>query len=522
MPSRAVFRPDGLHLDRNVVEHAMGRVAFGKLLNRLTVEARRLPGQPAHLRLERLCAYRIRFHKGDRRFNLILPWRLYKILRQMPNVVGATTVEIQRSRSLEEERCLLARPLYDYQEAVVAALATILQQQRRAYLEMGTGLGKTRTALALAARMGRPTLVVVPTLAIRTQWVEECEAILPGLRVGMYENTRPIDPETHDVVLGIVNTVRQKPPEFFTPYGLVVLDEAHEYCAPRSYEVLWNAQTAYVLGLSATPSDRSNGMDQIVPLHLGQPVRATDLAGDLMQAVRFDVRVREVNYTGQPEAVEPVAGSGSLNTMGTISRLVADPCRLRLVAAEIRRLLGQDLGRHPDTQEPRRHSILVFVEFRDALDVIRQALLEEDIVTLAPEVDGEAPPVDEGTTLLRGGVGADTLRRARESRVVLATYGYARRGLSLTRMTAMVLASPRRSGMGQIQGRITRKGSDEGIAREIVDIRDVASPLVGQSTDRRRAYKEHSYPIYAVRAHYGEYAEPGRPAPEEETVVWRP
>ena len=145
---------------------------------------------------------------------------------------------------------------------------------------------------------------------------------------------------------------------------------------------------------------------------------------------------------------------------------------------------------------------------------------------LGPE-DVSAPEIDETTgapVVLRGGVPGAEVTRARRARIVLTTYGFSRRGISLVEMTAIVLATPRRNGMRQILGRITRRGSDEKILRLVVDIKDVRTALRGQNTDRRKIYKEKNYPIYRIRVGHADLPDNRRPAPPaaNEELVWAP
>ena len=67
-------------------------------------------------------------------------------------------------------------------------------------------------------------------------------------------------------------------------------------------------------------------------------------------------------------------------------------------------------------------------------------------------------------------------------------------------MTSLLLATPRRRGMRQVAGRITRKGGDEKARREVVVIRDVGSPLDRQNSDRRRVWRELGWPAAASEA----------------------
>ena len=94
--------------------------------------------------------------------------------------------------------------------------------------------------------------------------------------------------------------------------------------------------------------------------------------------------------------------------------------------------------------------------------------------------------------MLRGGITKQTFNDAKDAKahIVLTTYGYSRRGISLPDMTALVLVSPRRNGSRQIIGRILRRNSDEMIVRQIIDIVDVHTVLKSQSNDRIKIYKE--------------------------------
>ena len=96
--------------------------------------------------------------------------------------------------------------------------------------------------------------------------------------------------------------------------------------------------------------------------------------------------------------------------------------------------------------------------------------------------------------------------RALRAHVVLTTYGFSRRGISLPDMTALVLASPRRHGNTQTLGRILRRGSDESILRVVVDIVDVCTGLRGQAAERRRAYAAKQYPVTKIACSYADFA----------------
>ena len=459
-------------------------------------------------------------------------------------------------RRLAEERCAAAEPLYEYQEAAVnylcdgpfggaaaalggdaaAALGGVAAATLGgdAYLQMDTGLGKTRVGLAVIARRREPALIVVPTDAIAHQWVDECLELYPDMQVAVYHNPPkgsrrpPPSPLTHDVILIIVNTFRGKTPDFMEGFGTVILDEAHEFHSVHNCRALWLSQTRAVLGLSATPAERPDGLDRYVPLHLGAVILPAAIPGFDARAVNFRGEVRVLEYAGHPDYCETtVTPAGTMSAILTIGAVVKDRARLRLVAAEVERLyrlhetagpaelLRLGLGPRPAAAatrahpggEVRRHGVFVFAEHREYLPALRAALLER-----LPPADVAAPELDK-VSILRGGVSRSAVGDARRARahIVLTTYGFSRRGISLPDMTCIVEATPRRNGLRQILGRILRRGSDESILRQVVDIVDTRTGLRGQAADRRKVYVDKQYPITRESVSWEDYAPPRPP-----------
>ncbi len=356
-------------------------------------------------------------------------------------------------------------------------------------------------------------------------------------------------------------------------YGVFILDEAHEYHSPCNQRVLWLAQARAVLGLSATPVERIDGLDAYVCLHLGPPVYPKDIPGFDAADVNFRGEVRALAYAGHPAHCATEERGGTMSAICTIGNVLGDPARLRLVVAEVERLYylherapPSELARlglgprpaeaatpaHP-AGEVRRHGVFVFAETRAFLPQLREALLErfsaEDLIV--PEIEEEeaeaallgrglsalreAPlehakgliaPDAPAVSVLRGGAakGAVGCARRAGAHIVLVTYGFGRRGLSLPEMTAMVKATPRRHGSRQIVGRVLRRGSDESIVRQFTDIIDTCTGLKSQFTDRNKVYKEKGYPVTKIAVSWEEYADPSwdvcdLPAPVEENPL---
>ena len=70
----------------------------------------------------------------------------------------------------------------------------------------------------------------------------------------------------------------------------------------------------------------------------------------------------------------------------------------------------------------------------------------------------------------------------------MTTYPYSSTGVSIDKMDSLILATPRKSKMTQILGRIFRLGGDQSVKRFIVDIVDNKITLKSQYSARKKVY----------------------------------
>jgi|TARA_R110002167_G_scaffold212290_1_gene416905 superfamily II DNA or RNA helicase len=109
--------------------------------------------------------------------------------------------------------------------------------------------GKTFTALAVAAKLGQKTLIVVHTLALRNQWEEEIEKCL-GIKAGIIGSGRfDTDPI---IVVANVQTLSKKIKEISKMFGTIILDEMHHVSAPTFSGIIDRCSARYKIGLSGT------------------------------------------------------------------------------------------------------------------------------------------------------------------------------------------------------------------------------------------------------------------------------
>jgi superfamily II DNA or RNA helicase len=465
---------NGLTVDYNKFV-AKDKNILRKLFKSLTIKEKPIQGRPKNIPIKYKYGYIINNNE------IIFPIIYINTFLQCKLIDSFIDLRTVFPRTINKYS--ISIPLYDYQQQLLDYLISeyynkdaIHNHKSICYLQMDTGLGKTRIGCALSNELQVPTLIVVPTIAIGHQWISEYKKMFMDIKIEFYHNNNNYSSLKYDVLIIVVNTLSKKNPSFVANFGLIIFDEAHEYCSLWSSKILW-MYTNSILGLSATPNDRPDGLDKYILLHLGEPIYAKDIID--IDNIVFKGQVKCINYYGSKEYTESVlTASNTVSTVLTVLNIIKDTKRVDLICTEIKQLVDDNYG------------VFVFSEFRNFLDVIKEHLIniiDPDLISIE----------DEDISILRGGIHESVLIEAKKrgAHVVLTTYGYSKRGISLTEMTAMVLVTPRRNGLTQIIGRILRRGSDETIVRKIIDIVDANSFLRHQYKERKQIYNKKKYPI---------------------------
>jgi superfamily II DNA or RNA helicase len=120
-----------------------------------------------------------------------------------------------------------------------------------------TGAGKSILALLAIVKVGRPTMVVVPTIDLLMQWqslVQELLGLEAGGLGGGQNNIQDITIATYDSASVAMERLGHK-------FGLLVVDEAHHLPAECYQAVARLSIAPFRLGLSATP-ERVDGQEK--------------------------------------------------------------------------------------------------------------------------------------------------------------------------------------------------------------------------------------------------------------------
>lgn len=111
------------------------------------------------------------------------------------------------------------------------------------------GYGKTFTGLAIAAKLKQKTLIIVHTVALRSQWEKEIVFTLgvkPGvIGSGKYNINSP-------VVVANIQSLTKHITELNREFGTIILDEMHHVSSPTFTKVIDGMFSRYKIGLSGT------------------------------------------------------------------------------------------------------------------------------------------------------------------------------------------------------------------------------------------------------------------------------
>ena len=374
-------------------------------------------------------------------------------------------------------------------------------------LNLEAGQGKSYLAAGLIEKLQKKTLIICHNKSILNQWVELLTKAYPNNKIGTYYGEKKID---GDIIVGIINSlllddiyfdeVKQgknvikekkiiKNRDFFDMFGYVILDEIHEYSGGKRKNIYKLIQSKYMLGLSATPDENSYGMDSINTWNCGDILIADKLDGYSTENINFKGDVIKIEYKGNTQYTDLILNEklGVISCSSMISQLCEDPYRLFLITKTIFELLNN------------KQYIFVFTDRREYLNKIKLMLEKQNISSLFLLNKKDEIYI---TNLMGGSKASDVEFAKSQSKIILTTYQFMGTGVSIPKMDAIVLATPRKSKSKQYINRIFRLGSNYDITRKIVDVVDVMTPMKSQYYKRKKHYDEKNYPITKIKSNW--------------------
>lgn len=345
--------------------------------------------------------------------------------------------------------------LREYQNAIVWKFMTAIEDPGvgGGVISVPCGRGKTVIALAIMARLGLKTLVIVHKGFLVNQWEERIRQFLPSASIGRIQG-QTIDVDGHDIVLGMLQSLSMKeyPRSVFDSFGLLVVDECHHISSEVFSRSLSNIVTPHTLGLSAT-MERKDGLTPVFKMFLGDTIYEEE------RERNQDVVVRAIKYRSDSDDY----GNVTCDARGqpSYSSMISEICRFSPRTEFVSRVIIGEL------RDPPGQQVLVLAQQKDVL------------VSLAGLLT--AASIDFGFYL--GGMKPSALQASEGRTVVLATYAMAAEALDIKSLTTLVLATPR-TDVVQAVGRILRCAHSRPLIVDIVD----SYPVFSRQWEKRMRY----------------------------------
>ncbi len=402
----------------------------------------------------------------------------YKCISQISKGEPPDTPFVWHATQTENQKIVTDTILNQYytQERVSAGSAGVI-------VDLDAGQGKSFVASYIISKLQLKTAIILHSTSLMEQWVKVLKISLgDDVSIGYYYAKKKCE---GDVVLMIIDSASHDafklygdvltPIEYYKKFGLFIYDECHLYSNKQSLKALKSAQGTYMMGLSATTKEHSLNFDRAVWWNIGPVLDTRSIPNFISTSENFKAIVHRIMYTGPDKYTQLIISesTGMISSAQTINMLCDDNMRSKLVVQCIKEGLAIGL------------MIFVFADRREYLSNLRDMLQAGEILT-----------TDDDFVRIVGGDASDALEQAEiKSRVIFTTYQYMGTGKSITKMTGLVLAHPRKNKMKQYINRIFRLGSDESIVRHIWDICDMKLSSKNQWYTRKQHYDSKGYTI---------------------------
>ena len=278
------------------------------------------------------------------------------------------THDLQRRRRESDVADVPGLLLYPWQEEAYAAWRAA---GRRGVVEAVTGTGKTRLGITVVIghmRRGGKTLIVVPSVMLMKQWRDELLALLPQLGVGYYYADDKADFRSLDVIVGVVNSLRESRISPEGRPGLLIADECHRYGSAQNSLALHGDYESR-LGLNATYARNDAGNAVYLDPYFGKVVFRISYVRALEERIvtPFVVALRGVRLDPQDERAYEAASVRASKTRSRLImgyRVTSEP--FGQFMKEVQNLAG-DSGPGGDAQRTARRYLQAFGEQRTIL-----------------------------------------------------------------------------------------------------------------------------------------------------------
>jgi len=336
---------------------------------------------------------------------------------------------------------------------------------RRFVLGDFTVTHNTVMALKIISEIKKKTLILVHKEFLMNQWIERIAEFLPSARIGKIQGTVQ-DIEGKDIVIGMIQTMynREFDSDFFSPFGLTIIDEVHRIGSEEFSKTLFKTITPNMLGISATV-ERKDKLTKLLYMFIGPKIYSEDRKDDDL------VQVRGIEFQSPDPAYSTM--EYDFRGMPKYSTMITKICEFGHRSDFIVRVVDDLLKENPENQ------IMVLAHNRSLLSYLFDAI-EHKI--------GE----ERGSVgFYVGGMKEKDLKITEGKRIVLATYAMAAEALDIKTLSTLVMATPK-TDIEQSVGRILRVKHASPIVVDIIDSHDL---FKNQWKSRKTFYRKCGYKI---------------------------
>jgi len=370
--------------------------------------------------------------------------------------------------------------LYPIQQQAVSKLVNELKNGKTGgILSLGTGLGKSISALNALSQIRGKTLIIVNKIPLMKQWESEIKNFLPLAEIGFIQGQKNVSVDNKDIVIAMLQSLSRidYPDSLFETINTIVVDEIHHLSSRVFSQVLSKLSCQYTIGLSATPK-RSDGCEYVFKHHIGDIVyqSSTERAG--LHPIIRTIKINSDEYK-EISTINQITGQNQIQFTSMISELITMEKRNKLII---------ELIKHLTLSENRK--LLILSDRRDHLKNLKTSLDNDLEITFT-------------YGLFLGQMKYKDLERSKSSQVILATFSAFGEGVSEKDLDTLILITPKKfighlknsikneSGrLEQIVGRIFRKEHTDKNPL-IIDLQDNFSVYKTQNSGRNVFYKQH-------------------------------
>lgn len=353
------------------------------------------------------------------------------------------------------------------QNEVKKEVIEILNRTGSIVLSLHTGFGKTVMAIYLASKVKLRSIILCHRTIIIDQWVQSIKKYIPTAKICILGEKltkkalkeRDYDETNCDFLICNVINVDKRDREFYSSFGLLIIDEIHTICTTSFSKSLLYIFPEYVIGLSATPF-RSDGMDRIIELFCGPEI--------VYRKLYRPFNVYKVNTNFKPNSETNI--SGNLDWNSVLEDQATNLERNILIVNICRYFLSRN--------------ILVLVKRKEHAAILRNMLASK----------GEDVDVFTG----------DSKECNYNCRVLIATYSIAGVGFDHSKLDLMIGAADVLENFTQYIGRIFRR---DDVSAVYIDLIDEMSTIKKHSMERLKICKELGGEIKAFSKSFPDFEE---------------